>query len=777
MSSVGPLLAAVFTREEKAIVVPGGEEEESELQSKFWWLGIILCCVNSFAWALGNNLVRYSFVIEALKPPEDRRPLYRRCCWVVGIFLIIGVTPALTIGSFTLTTASLVEALSGLNLFTTALLAYFILGEVLNWKGLLSCFVLCGGVVVVIVFGAKQTPPLPDDWRPGADFIRYAASAGGVILLLLVCSGAPCHVAGVCRRRLGGEAVQSSSSGEVGEEVNLQGGMETEGGCGEMSVCGVEGRGGQHITGSPVVGKNSKERLFLEGEKGGDGERREARGETKERISKGCVSVFQKELEGQQSGRPLSSSRRERREDSSSRLLPLRGPKEEEKEKDVRRQRKGEGEGENQRGDRTDGSSGSIGKEENQLNVEKGKLTVCSPSPADVPESASPVCISPVSRTSSSPSVSVSLNSFRSCDSRETPSDGREGGGRWFSFHSEEKGVSSPSPAASLSSSELTEEAGREEDRDPVGKGGEGEGFMTREKKEGEGPSRLCCLSADLSQETATMGGSARGRLSLSSSRPHPLSLFQVVSLGGQASASTVTGTASEGLLWGSGRNDSRGSLGDERGGSVVSSLVLFFLSGPLRVFRCLRTAACCCCRLRLGGIFRSERFLWRVSLASVAGLAGMLSANAGLLLKAALVVSEKEGSFTKSCQNWIFFVCTGATIVLAGLELVTLNKALEKFPAVFVIPIYSSATILSGAFGGICLFGEEPALPSGFWIGCGAIGLGIFGVTLTASSSVSSRLSGRTEAGGDAVGEGREAGEGALRSESTAAVGAVEVV
>uniref|UniRef100_A0A0G4GVN4 Uncharacterized protein n=1 Tax=Chromera velia CCMP2878 TaxID=1169474 RepID=A0A0G4GVN4_9ALVE len=118
-----------------------------------------LACITA---AVGDNMIRKSFVLEQAKTPSNRRPVWRRPMWLWGIFWANVVNAVLTSVSLGFTTASVITSMSGIHLFLDVLFAHFFLGEQLSTAGLASASVIMIGVVLVVGYGPTDPPPLPN---------------------------------------------------------------------------------------------------------------------------------------------------------------------------------------------------------------------------------------------------------------------------------------------------------------------------------------------------------------------------------------------------------------------------------------------------------------------------------------------------------------------------------------------------------------------------------------------------------------------------------------
>eukprot|EP00919_Chromeraceae_sp_WS-2016_P003918 GHVR01009486.1.p1 GENE.GHVR01009486.1~~GHVR01009486.1.p1 ORF type:complete len:481 (+),score=150.21 GHVR01009486.1:589-2031(+) len=153
-------------------------------KSHLWILGVVLCLTNSFCLSTGTNVMRKAFIIQSKLKLENRKALYCVPLWWLGFTLVTVFSSVLVVFSFSLTSASIVTALTGVHLLATNIVAFFILGEKLTILGMLSCCVICIGVVLVVYFGAKETPPLSEDFLTSERAVIFICCNGLFLLTL-----------------------------------------------------------------------------------------------------------------------------------------------------------------------------------------------------------------------------------------------------------------------------------------------------------------------------------------------------------------------------------------------------------------------------------------------------------------------------------------------------------------------------------------------------------------------------------------------------------------
>eukprot|EP00922_Rhytidocystis_sp_ex-Travisia-forbesii_P015309 GHVS01022838.1.p1 GENE.GHVS01022838.1~~GHVS01022838.1.p1 ORF type:complete len:465 (-),score=26.70 GHVS01022838.1:809-2203(-) len=98
-----------------------------------------------------------------------------------------------------------------------------------------------------------------------------------------------------------------------------------------------------------------------------------------------------------------------------------------------------------------------------------------------------------------------------------------------------------------------------------------------------------------------------------------------------------------------------------------------------------------------------------RFAVATVAGVCGGMS---NVLAKAAvLTVSAMQlMGFQYVARDPATYAVLGLTIAFAVAQLIFLNTALQKFEAIYVVPIINSLLIACGSLGGLVLFNEIPS-------------------------------------------------------------------
>jgi drug/metabolite transporter (DMT)-like permease len=161
-----------------------------------WPIGVIIAIVGTFCGSLGDNLVKLSYnTLQRLSKEEqgDRtagrllRSVYAcLCCslcvcrgghspvshmqqarsdalFISGWFLNIVVNTTCSIGSMAFAPASLVTPFAGVHIFWNIWLARIVNSEPVSGRDYVSSSLIIVGVLLVLLFGAKETPAYPLD--------------------------------------------------------------------------------------------------------------------------------------------------------------------------------------------------------------------------------------------------------------------------------------------------------------------------------------------------------------------------------------------------------------------------------------------------------------------------------------------------------------------------------------------------------------------------------------------------------------------------------------
>ncbi|KAL5341508.1 hypothetical protein BJX70DRAFT_53566 [Aspergillus crustosus] len=155
-------------------------------------IGVLVGLISASLQAIGLTLQRKSHMLEDEKHPyETRRPPYKRRRWQLGMLMfvvanIVGSTIQIT--TLPLPVLSTLQA-SGL-VFNT-IFATLILGEAFTRYSLIGTLLVCGGAVLIAIFGAIGEPAhtlnqLLELLR-GRNFILWVAGTG--VLCLLIFAG------------------------------------------------------------------------------------------------------------------------------------------------------------------------------------------------------------------------------------------------------------------------------------------------------------------------------------------------------------------------------------------------------------------------------------------------------------------------------------------------------------------------------------------------------------------------------------------------------------
>ncbi|KAL4786022.1 hypothetical protein BJX76DRAFT_322855 [Aspergillus varians] len=155
-------------------------------------IGVLVGLISTSLQAIGLTLQRKSHILEDEKHPyELRRPPYKRRRWQLGMSMfvvsnIVGSTIQIT--TLPLPVLSTLQA-SGL-VFNT-IFATLILGEAFTRYSLIGTVLVCGGAVLIAVFGAIGEPAHTLDQLlellSGRNFILWVA--GTVVLSLVIFAG------------------------------------------------------------------------------------------------------------------------------------------------------------------------------------------------------------------------------------------------------------------------------------------------------------------------------------------------------------------------------------------------------------------------------------------------------------------------------------------------------------------------------------------------------------------------------------------------------------
>ncbi|KAF8820967.1 hypothetical protein IE077_002609 [Cardiosporidium cionae] len=123
-----------------------------------WYIGVFCALVASFVGALGDNIVRLSFLREEKRQRKIARPYYKRPLWVFGEFLTIICNPALTLAALKFAAASIVVPFGGLHIFWNVCLCGYLLRERLSRAEIIGSIVILFGILLVVFFGTHEIP-------------------------------------------------------------------------------------------------------------------------------------------------------------------------------------------------------------------------------------------------------------------------------------------------------------------------------------------------------------------------------------------------------------------------------------------------------------------------------------------------------------------------------------------------------------------------------------------------------------------------------------------
>ncbi|OII76785.1 hypothetical protein cand_024620 [Cryptosporidium andersoni] len=118
-----------------------------------WIIGIIYAILASIFGALGDVLVRLSFIKEKNFPEQERRPLYLRPIWIIGIFSAVILNVILSFASLRYASANIITPFAGLHIFWAFLFGQILLKENINKFHIYGAICVIFGLILVLLFG------------------------------------------------------------------------------------------------------------------------------------------------------------------------------------------------------------------------------------------------------------------------------------------------------------------------------------------------------------------------------------------------------------------------------------------------------------------------------------------------------------------------------------------------------------------------------------------------------------------------------------------------
>ncbi|EEA05778.1 uncharacterized protein CMU_027880 [Cryptosporidium muris RN66] len=118
-----------------------------------WIIGIIYAILASIFGALGDVLVRLSFIKEKNFPEQERRPLYLRPIWIIGIFSAVILNVILSFASLRYASANIITPFAGLHIFWAFLFGQIFLKENINKFHIYGAICVIFGLILVLLFG------------------------------------------------------------------------------------------------------------------------------------------------------------------------------------------------------------------------------------------------------------------------------------------------------------------------------------------------------------------------------------------------------------------------------------------------------------------------------------------------------------------------------------------------------------------------------------------------------------------------------------------------
>ncbi|KEP67211.1 UNVERIFIED_CONTAM: hypothetical protein HHA_234540 [Hammondia hammondi] len=165
-------------------------------KNNLWWAGIICAAVAALAGALGDCVLRYSFVKEREARESTQtgaakqgvpRPLHMRPLWIVGMFLSVVLNPFLTLVSYRFAAVSVVAMFGGLHTLGSLVFARILLSEKLGWRDVVGGLLIVSGITEVVIFG-HNTTDMEEFIVNGVAFIVFCTVTFVAILIAAVTS-------------------------------------------------------------------------------------------------------------------------------------------------------------------------------------------------------------------------------------------------------------------------------------------------------------------------------------------------------------------------------------------------------------------------------------------------------------------------------------------------------------------------------------------------------------------------------------------------------------
>ncbi|OQS02693.1 hypothetical protein THRCLA_04950 [Thraustotheca clavata] len=160
---------------------------DSEHNTSNLFIGIGICLIGSTISNLGLNMQKYSFLMQAHLPDNERKPYNTQWRWWLGFFGV-GVGSIADFAALTFAAQSIIMPVGAFTLVCNIFFAHFWLKEKLTRNDLWGTVWICVGAVMVTVFGAHENTRytlnellhLYYRW----DMLVYACFIAGVLFFL-----------------------------------------------------------------------------------------------------------------------------------------------------------------------------------------------------------------------------------------------------------------------------------------------------------------------------------------------------------------------------------------------------------------------------------------------------------------------------------------------------------------------------------------------------------------------------------------------------------------
>lgn len=124
----------------------------TSVASADFWIGVISSLAGSVILNLGLNIQKLAFVRNAKVSPDQRKPVYKNCLWIIGFFIFAIGNAGDAVG-LTFTAQSIITPIGAIALVSNLFFARILIGELIDLKTTGAILAIISGVIAIVASG------------------------------------------------------------------------------------------------------------------------------------------------------------------------------------------------------------------------------------------------------------------------------------------------------------------------------------------------------------------------------------------------------------------------------------------------------------------------------------------------------------------------------------------------------------------------------------------------------------------------------------------------